>query len=155
MKNTKFESTIHEFTRLLVSYDIPFEYALFRDGAQWKFPAYPNGDVAIHSGTYHSDEGYLESYGMPWDEDDVTVTTPYEMVLRLSGDEPREEMELSYTVADAFNSLMTCLDLAFGKDEDEDENEDEDDGEDEEEDYRANDECFTPSDLLNFSNEAL
>lgn len=159
MKNTKFESTIREFTRLLVSYDIPFEYAPFRDGAQWKFSTYPDGDVAIHSGTYHSDEGYLESYGMPWDEDDVTVTTPYEMVLRLSGDEPREEMELSYTAADAFNSLMTSLSLEFGEDEDEDEDEDEeeeeDEYEDEEEDYRANDECFTLSDLLNFFNEAL
>ena len=157
MKNTKFEGTIREFTRLLISYDIPFEYAPFRDGGQWKFPAYPDGDVAIHSGTYHSDEGYLESYGMPWDEDDVSVTTPYEMTLRLSGDEPREEMELSYTAADAFNSFMTSLGLEFGENEDEDEDEEEDEGEyeDEEEDYRANDECFTLSDLLNFFNEAL
>ena len=82
---------------------------------------------------------------MPWDEDDVTVTTPYEMALRLSGDEPREEVELSYTAEDAFNSLMTSLGLEFGENEDEDE----------EEDYRADDDCFTLSDLLNFFNEAL
>lgn len=55
--------------------------------------------------------------------------------------------------------LLTSLGLEFGENEDEDEDEDEeeeeDEYEDEEEDYRANDECFTLSDLLNFFNEAL
>ena len=125
MKNTKFESTIREFTRWLISYDIPFEYAPFYDGAQWKFPQYEDGDVVIHSGSYHSDEGYVESYGMPWDDDDVTVTTPYEMALRLSGEEPREDMELSYTIGDAITSLATSLGLEFGNDEGEDEGDEE------------------------------
>lgn len=83
MNNNKFYAPIKEFTFLLLRNKIPFSFAPLYDGGQWTFPAYPNGDVAIHSGTYHSDEGYLESYGMPWDEGDVSVETPEEMALRV------------------------------------------------------------------------
>ena len=90
MTHTEFYAAIKEFTLLLVRNEIPFSYAPFRDGGQWKFKNF-EGDIAIHSGTYYCDEGYLESYRMPWDNGDVSVYYPADMVHLLLGEEPKEE----------------------------------------------------------------
>lgn len=106
----KFYATIKEFTLMLVKNEIPFSYSPLYDGAQWTFPMF-KGDIAIHSGTYDSDEGYLESYNMPWDEGDVSVCTPDEMISRLKGNPPNGEYEYHYTSDDLFNSFSTVLNL--------------------------------------------
>ena len=108
--NKLFYATIKEFTLMLVKNEIPFSYSLLYDGAQWSFPKF-KGDISIHSGTYASDRGYLESYNMPWDEDDVSVCTPEEMIELLNGNKSNKEYEYHYTPDDTFNSLSTLLNL--------------------------------------------
>ena len=39
-----------------------------------------NGDVIMHPYSYYNSEGMVESMGFPWDEDDVSIHTPSEMI---------------------------------------------------------------------------
>lgn len=100
------EETATKFTSLLKAHNIKYSIRPLFDGYQWKFNNY-NGDIAIHSGTYHNDEGYLESYEMPWDDGDVSICTPEEMIRRLEGKEPHVMAERVYTIDDTIDSLMT------------------------------------------------
>ena len=105
---SKFDAVAAYFTHLLMIEGISFKVEPLYDGYKWTFSDLP-GDIAIHSGTYYSDEDYLESYGMPWDNDDVSICTPNEMVRRLSGKEPHTLGERKYTFNDAINSIQTLL----------------------------------------------
>ena len=73
--NTKI---IETFRQLLIDHDIPFTEHELWGGIQWRFP-FTNGDVAYHAGTYHNDT-CVESFGMPWDREDVTAVPPERMV---------------------------------------------------------------------------
>lgn len=106
---TKYSETVNLFNQLLVTYDIPFSLGYMFGGVQWKFPAYPDGDIILHDGSYGHEEGYLESYRMPWDEDDVSVALPHEMVRRLLGWAPNREAERDYDVFDALDSMDAML----------------------------------------------
>ena len=103
-----FKDVRDEFNRILDSADISYTVSQFKGGYQWTFPNYPHGDIAIHSGTYYSDEGFLESYGMPWDNGDVSIYKPYDMALLLQGLPPREESR-GYDLSDTWDSLLTML----------------------------------------------
>lgn len=46
-----------------------------QDGYKIEFP-WCEDDVAMHSWTYGSTDGRVESYEFPWDEGDVTVLRP-------------------------------------------------------------------------------
>ena len=72
--------------RKLKKAGIEYSWVHLYNGYQWTFPNYPNGDAAIHSGTYSNRRGYFETYCMPWDEDDVTVLTADELVTKLKGE---------------------------------------------------------------------
>lgn len=67
------------FSSLLIEDSIPFTIGKILDGYKWTFPDIPHGDVIIHSGSYSNSIGMVESWGMPWDEDDVSVLAPMEM----------------------------------------------------------------------------
>lgn len=104
------ESTASKFTRLLHDYHVEYELKSLYDGYQWTFINY-DGDVAIHSGTYKSDLGYVESYNMPWDEDDVSVFTPEDMTRLLLGLEPAATSE-SPTLYQLLESFATICNMA-------------------------------------------
>ncbi len=78
-----FVETINKVNDLLEKERIPYQYLPLFDGAQWRF-SFLHGDLAVHSGTYASDLGFIESFQMPWDYDDVTVDTPEAMVHRVA-----------------------------------------------------------------------
>ena len=82
MLNSKYEKYIVLFCHLLKEKDIAYMLTPLRDGAQWTFPSYPSlaeGDVIICSGSGRGSDGYIESLGMPWDNDNVSVLTPEQM----------------------------------------------------------------------------
>ena len=43
-----------------------------------------SGDAIIHDNSYANDWGYLETYQMPWDGDDVSTHSPEELVKLLT-----------------------------------------------------------------------
>jgi len=102
---TNFDATIEKFSNLLDEKGIEYIKLPIFDGMQWRFSHLP-GDVVIHSGSYNSHRGYVESYEMPWDEGDVTSCTPEEMVRRIAGEEYNEEEEYEYTFEDLLYSCM-------------------------------------------------
>lgn len=95
--------TIKTFTQLLVENNIPYTFEPLFDGGKWVFPN--GGDVAIHSGTYNSQNGFVESYGMEWDKGDVSSCTVEEMIRRLKNETPCKENEYNYSYEDFLNSL--------------------------------------------------
>ena len=84
MNQNQFTSVAALFSTLLIERHVTFTRERLYDGWKWLFPDFPYGDVIIHSGSYHCDEGYVESMGMPWDEDDVSVFLPEEMANRIA-----------------------------------------------------------------------
>lgn len=60
---------------ILCNHDVPFDKRELWGGWQFLFP-WCGGDVICHEGSYDSAEGYVESMGFPWDEDDVSVYSP-------------------------------------------------------------------------------
>ena len=111
MKHNIINETAALFTNLLLENNITFTCEPLFDGYKWTFAHLPEGDVALHRGTYGSNEGYVESFCMPWDNGDVSVCLPYEMVCRIKGEEPRESGEKSYSFEDCLNSLKITLGL--------------------------------------------
>jgi len=63
-------------------YGIPNEVNDCWGGAQIRFP-WTIGDVACHEYTSGSENGYVETYQFPWDEEDVSALTPEETVDRI------------------------------------------------------------------------
>lgn len=57
---------------------IPYKLGSIYDGYQIKFP-WCGGDVACHRGTFGVEEGKVESYHFPWDEDSVSIYSPSAM----------------------------------------------------------------------------
>lgn len=76
--NNKYVRAINEVIAYLIPAGVPFTVNPAYEGMQLRFP-WHEGDVACHEGTCGSDCGCVESYQFPWDDDDVTVQTPYEM----------------------------------------------------------------------------
>lgn len=59
----------------LIIEGVIFRYRPLLDGWQLIFE-WCNADVACHSGTYGNLEGFVESYGFPWDENDTSMLSP-------------------------------------------------------------------------------
>ena len=72
------------FNRKLKKAGIKFEWHPLYEGYQWTFDKFPDGDIALHAGTYGARHGYLESYQMPWDNGDVTVLSHTEAIQYLT-----------------------------------------------------------------------
>lgn len=104
------DATAMYFSALLKQKKIKYTITSLYDGYQWKFDDY-NGDIAIHSGTYYYDEGYVESYGMPWDKDDVSILSPQEAVRRLAGEDCACMIEREYTFEDTIESLIATIEI--------------------------------------------
>lgn len=103
----KYENVMKRFCELLNNEGIGYTVANLYDGYQWcNIDRLEGGDVVIHSGSYNNKKGYVESYGMPWDEGDVTSCSIEEMVDLITGriDTPRNKY--NYTSTDLFESLF-------------------------------------------------
>ena len=103
-----FEDTRDYFNRLLDEAGIKYTVNRLFDGYQWLFPAFPDGDIVCHSYSYHSNEGYVESYGFEWDEGDVTALPPEEMIDYLLGE--RTEHQQTYDLFDLLDSFAAIAD---------------------------------------------
>ena len=68
--NNYFTTTV-QLLNHLADNGFPAQLQACRDGWQLLFPWFEGGDIACNSAT----GGRLESYGFPWDGDDVTHDT--------------------------------------------------------------------------------
>lgn len=75
MTNKDFAKTIFSISLELSDLGIPNTVEECWDGYKISFP-WCEGDVAMHSWTYGSTDGRVESYKFPWDEGDVSVLHP-------------------------------------------------------------------------------
>lgn len=57
---------------------------VYLNGFRVTFKEYPDGDILCHDGSYGNTQGLWESYGFPWDENDVTVQTAQEFCHKLA-----------------------------------------------------------------------
>lgn len=77
--------TALDFVEELMERGVYFAMNPLYDGYQWRFGGnLENGDVAIHHGTYGNQNRKVESYGMPWDNDDVSALSPEEMAMLIA-----------------------------------------------------------------------
>lgn len=67
---------------ILDSMHIPCSINKCWEGYQLRFP-WCVGDVAAHKGTYENENGKVESYCFPWDDDDVSILTPEEAAIKI------------------------------------------------------------------------
>ena len=74
-----------KLNRKLKKAGIEYSWEKLYDGYAWRFPKFPGGDAAIHSGTYGNRCGCFETYQMPWDNGDVTVLYADELIQKLRG----------------------------------------------------------------------
>lgn len=74
-----------KLNRKLKKAGIEYSWEKLYDGYAWRFPKFPGGDAAIHSGTYGNRCGCFETYRMPWDNGDVTVLSADELIQKLRG----------------------------------------------------------------------
>jgi len=74
-----------KLNRKLKKAGIAYSWEKLYDGYTWRFPKFPDGDAAIHSGTYGNRQGYFETYRMPWDNGDVTVLSADKLIQKLRG----------------------------------------------------------------------
>lgn len=99
------------FEMLLDAYKIKHTTLTCYDGVQWKFDDFSDADIVIHSGSYYNQYGYLESYGFPWDMEDVSVCTPHEMIKRIlkyQGKKVNADSQIKYSIEDlsAFSKIV-------------------------------------------------
>ena len=81
MKDKYFDRMFY-ITQLLDDAKVPYRLRKLYEGWQLVFP-WSDGDVACHDGTYGHNNGMVETYQFPWDEDDVSVLTPTECAERI------------------------------------------------------------------------
>ena len=135
--NNQFASLANEFRQQLIANNVLFSERECFDGIQWKFP-FTNGDVILHSGSYHNDT-CVESYCMPWDRGDVTALPPERMAKFLANyaewdaldpeDITDEDVGAEeYDFADLLQSVATIVVNGIDDEDDwEEEDEDEED----------------------------
>lgn len=81
--NPNFISVAAELIAELKELDVPFTTNVAFDGIQFRFP-WHDGDVIIHSVSYSCNSGMMESYGFPWDRNDVSIWAPTDMAALLA-----------------------------------------------------------------------
>lgn len=67
-----YQSTTLTLSLILTREKIPHTVRELHGGYQFRFP-WCHGDMVCHSYSYSNKWGCLESYGFPWDKDDVSV----------------------------------------------------------------------------------
>lgn len=78
----KYKRVINELAGMLEYAGIPCTVNDIGDGAQVRFP-WTEGDIACHHGIFKADDGFVESWELPWDEGSVTTMMPEEAVARI------------------------------------------------------------------------
>lgn len=67
-----YQSTALTLSLILTREKIPHTVEELHGGYQFRFP-WCSGDMVCHSYSYGNKWGCLESYGFPWDKNDVSV----------------------------------------------------------------------------------
>lgn len=81
--NPEYAYVILTLANYLIERNIPLRIVTLYDGLQIRFP-WSDGDLICHQYSYGADDGCVESFGCPWDEDDVTRLTIDEAVEKIS-----------------------------------------------------------------------
>ena len=76
--NPEYKARIEIIAAFCDANKIPYNLNPLFGGYQITFP-WCSGDVACHIGTYGVDEGLVESFQFPWDEDNVSIFSPSAM----------------------------------------------------------------------------
>lgn len=71
MINSKYATPILTLANALSNKGIPHTINIIFDGLQIRFP-WDSGDLVCHNFSYGCEAGMVESYGCPWDGDDVS-----------------------------------------------------------------------------------
>lgn len=98
-----------EFENYLAEYNVTtYIRRDWQGGYQWIFSLGDDciGDVIYTPYSYNNQNGYVESMGFDWDEDDVSALPPEEMARRIAGYEPRPELEYHYSLIECIASLI-------------------------------------------------
>lgn len=82
MINPKYANPIFVLANLLSERNVPYSLNPCWDGLQMRFQ-WSKGDIICHSGSYNSDDNFVESMGCPWDEDDVSCLSIEEAYLNI------------------------------------------------------------------------
>lgn len=77
IKTDEYMSRINTIAQICAELEVPYTTNKLWEGWQIRFP-WCVGDVACHNGTYGHNDGMVESYQFPWDDEDVSVLTPEE-----------------------------------------------------------------------------
>lgn len=77
-----YQSATAVLSAILTRENIPHEVISLHGGFQIRFP-WCYGDVVCHSFSYGNKWGEFESYGFPWDEEDVTVLSISDAVTKI------------------------------------------------------------------------
>ena len=83
MINPAYAKPIIDLANLCTEDNIPCTINTIYDGFQIRFP-WNNGDMVCHGFSYGHAEGYVESYGCPWDEGDVTCLSVTEAYINIA-----------------------------------------------------------------------
>lgn len=76
-KSDRYHDRILDIAQICLDHEVPYTTNKLWEGWQIRFP-WCVGDVACHDATYGHDDGLVESYAFPWDDEDVSVLTPEE-----------------------------------------------------------------------------
>lgn len=79
MLDSRYQQTIEEFSACLIQFEIPFSIQYFLGGAKWTFP-FCDGDFICNKAINFN---FVESKGMPWDDDEVTLLTISEALKKM------------------------------------------------------------------------
>lgn len=77
-----YQKNILRVASILLSAQVPFTINNCHDGAQLCFP-WCKGDVACHSYTFGSLDGFVETYRFPWDKGDTSMLTPRQAAAKI------------------------------------------------------------------------
>lgn len=106
------DAIAQEFENYLAEYGmVTYTRRDWQGGYQWIFPLENKrfGDVIYTPYSYNNQNGYVESMGFDWEEDDVSVLPPEEMARRIAGYEPQPELEYHYTITECIASLIGAV----------------------------------------------
>ena len=80
--NNEYASPIINLSDLLNTAKVPHSCNPIHDGLQLRFD-WCDGDVVCHFFSYGHEFGFVETWGFPWDEDDVTSLSVEECYRRI------------------------------------------------------------------------
>ena len=85
VSNPIYLKALEELYEWAMEYNVTIkEIKIMYNGFRIIFDEYPEGDIICHDYSYNHQNGLWESFGFPWDEDDVTTQTAQEFCAKLA-----------------------------------------------------------------------